>query len=97
KCGAKEWLDIMRAAHRLGLTTSATMMFGHVETNLERMQHLVKIREVQSEKPADAKGFIAFIPWPFQDENTILKKLRRARNTVTGDEYIRMIAMSRIM
>jgi cyclic dehypoxanthinyl futalosine synthase len=97
KCGAQEWLDVMRAAHQLGLTTSATMMFGHVETNLERMQHLVKIREVQSEKPEEAKGFIAFIPWPFQDEDTILKKLKRARNTVTGDEYIRMIALSRIM
>jgi cyclic dehypoxanthinyl futalosine synthase len=97
KCGAKEWLDVMRAAHQLGLTTSATMMFGHVETNLERMQHLAKIREVQSEKPAHSKGFIAFIPWPFQDENTILKNLKRARNTCTGDEYIRMIALSRIM
>ena len=97
KCGAREWLDVMRAAHQLHLTTSATMMFGHIETNLERMQHLVKIREVQSEKPADAKGFLAFIPWPFQDEDTILKKLKRARNTCTGDEYIRMIAMSRIM
>ncbi len=97
KCGAQEWLDIMRAAHQLGLTTSATMMFGHVETNLERMQHLVKIRQVQSEKPAGGKGFIAFIPWPFQDENTILRKLKRARNDVTGDEYIRMIALSRIM
>ncbi|MEY3369246.1 MAG: hypothetical protein RI973_2401 [Bacteroidota bacterium] len=97
KCGAREWLDVMRAAHQLRLTTSATMMFGHIETNLERMQHLAKIREVQSEKPADAKGFLAFIPWPFQDEDTILKKLKRARNTCTGDEYIRMIAMSRIM
>jgi cyclic dehypoxanthinyl futalosine synthase len=97
KCGAQEWLDIMRAAHQLHLTTSATMMFGHIETNLERMEHLVKIREVQSEKPADAKGFLAFIPWPFQDEDTILKKLKRARNTVTGDEYVRMIAISRIM
>jgi cyclic dehypoxanthinyl futalosine synthase len=97
KCGAKEWLDVMRAAHQLRLTTSATMMFGHIETNLERMQHLVKLREVQSEKPADAKGFLAFIPWPFQDEDTILKKIKRARNTCTGDEYVRMIAMSRIM
>ncbi|HHM20725.1 MAG TPA: dehypoxanthine futalosine cyclase [Bacteroidetes bacterium] len=97
KCGAKEWLDIMHEAHQVGLTTSATMMFGHIETNLERMQHLVKIREVQDRKPAGAKGFIAFIPWPFQDENTMLKKLKRARNTCTGDEYIRMIAMSRIM
>lgn len=97
KCGAKEWLDVMRAAHQLDLTTSATMMFGHIETNLERMQHLVKIREVQSEKPESAKGFLAFIAWPFQDEDTILKKLRRARNMVSGDEYIRMVAMSRIM
>lgn len=97
KCGGQEWLDVMRAAHRLHLTTSATMMFGHVETNMERMQHFVAIRQVQSEKPAEAKGFLAFIPWPFQDEDTILRKLKRARNTCTGDEYVRMIAMSRIM
>jgi cyclic dehypoxanthinyl futalosine synthase len=97
KCGAKEWLDVMRAAHQLNITTSATMMFGHIETNLERMQHLADIRQVQSEKPTNAKGFLAFIPWPFMDEDTILRKIKRARNTVTGDEYVRMIAMSRIM
>lgn len=97
KCGGKEWLDIMHAAHNLHLTTSATMMFGHIETNLERMEHLVAIRETQAKKPADANGFLAFIPWPFQDEDTILKRLKRARNTSTGDEYVRMIAMSRIM
>ena len=97
KCSGGEWLDIMRAAHQLHLTTSATMMFGHIETNLERMQHLVDIRQVQSEKPDDANGFLAFIPWPFMDEDTILKKIKRARNSCTGDEYIRMIAMSRIM
>lgn len=97
KCGGQEWLDVMRAAHKLNITTSATMMFGHIETNLERMEHLVDIRQVQSEKPHDAKGFLAFIPWPFMDEDTILKKIKRARNEVTGDEYVRMIAMSRIM
>lgn len=97
KCGGQEWLDVMRAAHQLHLTTSATMMFGHVETNLERMEHFVSIRQVQSEKPADANGFLAFIPWPFQDEGTLLRKLKRARNSCTGDEYVRMIAMSRIM
>ena len=97
KCGSEEWLEVMRQAHQLRLTTSATMMFGHIETNLERFEHLVKIRDVQAQKPADAKGFLAFIPWPFMDEGTLLKKLKRARNTVTGDEYIRMIAMSRIM
>lgn len=97
KCGAEEWLNVMRAAHQLHLTTSATTMFGHVETNLERMEHLVKIRTVQAEKPVQAKGFLAFIPWPFMDEGTLLKKLKRARNTCTADEYIRMIALSRIM
>lgn len=97
KCGGQEWLDIMHAAHKVGLTTSATMMFGHIETNHERMDHLVRIREVQEKKPEGAKGFIAFIPWPFQDEDTILKRIKRARNTCTGDEYVRMIAMSRIM
>jgi cyclic dehypoxanthinyl futalosine synthase len=97
KCSGKEWLDVMRAAHQLNITTSATMMFGHIETNYERMEHLVAMRQVQSEKPEEAKGFLAFIPWPFQDEDTILKKIKRARNNVTGDEYIRMIALSRIM
>ncbi len=97
KCGGEEWLDVMRAAHQLDITTSATMMFGHIETNLERMEHLAAIRQIQSEKPDHAKGFLAFIPWPFMDEDTILKKIKRARNNCTGDEYVRMIAMSRIM
>ncbi len=97
KCSGVEWLQIMEAAHQLHLTTSATMMFGHVETNLERMQHLVALRQVQSKKPKTARGFIAFIPWPFQDHGTLLQKLKRARNDCTGDEYIRMIAISRIM
>ena len=97
KCLSDEWLDVMRAAHQLRLTTSATMMFGHIETIEERFEHFVKIRQVQSEKPADAKGFIAFIPWTFQDEGTTLKKIRRAKNDTTPEEYIRMIAMSRIM
>lgn len=97
KCGGEEWLNVMRAAHQLHMTTSATMMFGHIETNWERMDHFVRLRQVQSEKPDGANGFLAFIPWPFQDEDTILKRLKRARNTVTGDEYLRMIALSRIM
>lgn len=97
KCGGQEWLDVMRAAHQLNLTTSATMMFGHIETIEERFEHLVWIRQVQSEKPADAKGFLAFIPWPFQDDGTLLKKVRGITNQVSGDEYIRMLALSRIM
>jgi cyclic dehypoxanthinyl futalosine synthase len=97
KCGGQEWLDVMRAAHQLNLTTSATMMFGHIETLEERFEHLVWIRQVQAEKPADAKGFLAFIPWPFQDDGTLLKKVRGITNQVSGDEYVRMLALSRIM
>jgi cyclic dehypoxanthinyl futalosine synthase len=97
KCGAQEWLDIMHEAHKLNITTSATMMFGHVETLQERFEHLVKIREVQSRKPENAKGFLAFIPWTFQDVDTLLAKIRGVHNLTTAEEYIRMIAMSRIM
>src|SRR5882762_3478075 len=70
KCGAQEWLDIMQEAHILNITTSATMMFGHVETIHERFEHLVKLRDVQEmakegaeELPPGRKGFLAFIPW----------------------------------
>jgi len=97
KCGTQEWLDIMVEAHKLNLTTSATMMFGHVETIEERFEHLVKLREVQAKKPEGAKGFLAFIPWTFQDVDTLLTKIRGVQNLTTPEEYIRMIAMSRIM
>ncbi|QEC41307.1 cyclic dehypoxanthinyl futalosine synthase [Pseudobacter ginsenosidimutans] len=97
KCGAQEWLDIMAEAHQLDITTSGTMMFGHVETVRERFEHLVKIREVQSRKPEHANGFLAFIPWTFQDVDTLLTRIRGVQNLTTPDEYIRMIAISRIM
>lgn len=97
KCTGKEWLDVMRACHKLDITTSATMMFGHIETIEERFEHLVWIREVQSEKPKESEGFLAFIPWPFMDDGTLLNRIRGIKNNVTGDEYIRMIAISRIM
>jgi cyclic dehypoxanthinyl futalosine synthase len=97
KCGAEEWLAIMHEAHKLDITTSATMMFGHVETLRERFEHLVKIREVQAKKPANAKGFLAFIPWTFQDVDTLLTRIRGVHNLTTPEEYVRMIAISRIM
>ena len=97
KCGAQEWLDIMHEAHKLNITTSATMMFGHVETLQERFEHLVKLREVQSRKPENTKGFLAFIPWTFQDVDTLLTRIRGVHNLTTAEEYIRMIAISRIM
>jgi cyclic dehypoxanthinyl futalosine synthase len=73
------------------------MMFGHVETIQERFEHLVKLREVQSEKPESAKGFLAFIPWTFQDVDTMLTKIRGVHNLTTPEEYIRMISICRIM
>ena len=73
------------------------MMFGHVETLRERFEHLVKIREVQAKKPEGVKGFLAFIPWTFQDVDTLLTRIRGVQNLTTADEYIRMIAISRIM
>jgi cyclic dehypoxanthinyl futalosine synthase len=97
KCGADEWLAIMHEAHKLNITTSATMMFGHVETLRERFEHLVKIRDVQAKKPENAKGFLAFIAWTFQDVDTLLAKIRGIHNLVTPEEYIRMVAISRIM
>ena len=97
KCTGREWLEVMKAAHQLDITTSATMMFGHVETIYERFEHLVWLREVQALKPAHAKGFLAFIPWPFQDDGTLLNRLKGVKNNVTSDEYIRMLALSRIM
>jgi len=97
KCSTGEWLNVMKAAHELDLTTSATMMFGHIETTDERLQHLIAIRELQSQKPTGAKGFLSFIPWPFQDEGTILKEKYGVSNNTSPEEYIRMIAISRIM
>jgi len=87
----------MREAHKLGLVTSATMMFGHIETMEERIQHMVHMRNVQDKKPEGATGFISFIPWPFQSDGTALEKLYGITNSVTADEYIRTIAISRLM
>jgi cyclic dehypoxanthinyl futalosine synthase len=97
KCSAKEWLDVMREAHKLGLTTSATMMFGHIETREERIEHMIAIRQVQQERPMGANGFLSFIPWPFQDAGTALQRTHHVNNSVTAEEYIRTIAISRLM
>jgi cyclic dehypoxanthinyl futalosine synthase len=97
KCSGQEWLDIMKVAHQIGLTTSATMMFGHIETIEERFDHLVRIREVQSQKPEKENGFLAFIAWPFMDDGTLLQRVKGINNNVTSDEYLRMVAICRIM
>ena len=97
KCSGQEWLDVMRAAHQLDIPTSATMMFGHIETLEERFLHLVWLRQVQSEKPAHAMGFKAFIPWVYQDDGTLLQRKKNVRNTTSAEEYVRMLALCRLM
>jgi cyclic dehypoxanthinyl futalosine synthase len=97
KCKSNEWLDVMHEAHLLNLPTSATMMFGHAETIEERCYHLIKLRDIQNKKPQQHYGFISFIPWPFQDENTVLKTRYNITNQTNTNEYIRMIALSRIV
>lgn len=87
KCNSDAWLEVMRQAHQLGLKSSATMMFGHVENLSDRIEHLGRLRDLQDE----TGGFTAFICWTFQPENT---KLRA--ETVTSAEYLRMQAISRI-
>lgn len=96
KCNTQEWLDVMREAHKMNLVTSATMMFDHIETKKERIVHLIHLRQVQSEKPEGTHGFVTFVPWPFMDEGTVLQK-QGIRNTSTSNDYLRLIAISRIM
>jgi len=96
KCSTQDWLDVMREAHKMNLVTSATMMFGHIETKKERLEHLIHLREVQSEKPDGNYGFVTFVPWPFMDEGTVLQQ-QGTRNTSTANDYLRLVAMSRIM
>lgn len=97
KCSTEEWLDVMRIAHRMRLPTSATMMFGHVETPEERVEHLFRIRDLQDEKPEGSLGFLNFVPWPFMDEGTVLRDDMDVRNSVDIRQYIRLLAMSRIV
>jgi len=92
KCTADEWLDVMATAHRLGIKTTATMMFGHIETVRERLVHMDKIRRLQDE----TGGFTAFIPWPFQEGNTLLEKQGVKKKTGSVD-YLKTLAISRIM
>lgn len=88
KCKSDAWLEVMQVAHELGLKSSATMMFGHVETIEDRIEHLGRLRDQQDK----SGGFTAFICWTFQPENTVL---RVARPTGVV-EYLRTQALSRI-
>ena len=96
KALAGEWLGVMKEAHLLGMVTSATMMFGHIETLHERIEHLILLRDLQAEKPEFSPGFKAFIPWPFMSEGTQLEKEVEI-SPVLPIEYVRTIAISRIL
>lgn len=96
KCSADEWLEVMKEAHKLNLTTSVTMMFGHIETKENRIEHLLKIRDLQSIKPQDSKGFLSFIPWPVQNAGTALLKKYKILPHITSTDYLRFITISRI-
>jgi len=88
KCSADAWIGVMEEAHNLGMRTTATMMFGHIETMEERLEHLDRLRNLQDR----TGGFTAFIPWPFQPDNTALAHLPKA----SGYSYLKMLAISRI-
>jgi cyclic dehypoxanthinyl futalosine synthase len=97
KCTAEEWLEVMREAHKLNFPTSATMMYGHVEKPAHRVEHLIRLREVQNDKPADSYGFLSFIPWPFMDEGTVLRNTAGIRAVSDSRSYLRLIAISRLI
>jgi cyclic dehypoxanthinyl futalosine synthase len=88
KATADEWLDVMRHAHRAGLRTTATMMYGTVETDEERLEHLLRLRALQDE----TGGFTAFITWSYQPQHTELGGAE-----ATGVEYLRTLALARIV
>ncbi|NIA05508.1 MAG: dehypoxanthine futalosine cyclase [Proteobacteria bacterium] len=91
KCSADRWIEVMEEAHNQGLRTTATMMFGHIETMEERLEHLQRIRDLQDR----TSGFTAFIPWPFQPDHTALAASRKIdKETAFG--YLKMLALSRI-
>jgi len=88
KCSSSEWLAVMEAAHELGMKTTATMMFGHLETLEQRLEHLLRLRELQDR----TSGFTAFIPWTFQPGNTALEA-----EPATAMDYLRTLAVSRLV
>jgi len=88
KCSADAWIAVMEEAHNLGMRTTATMMFGHIETLAERLEHLERVRRLQDR----TGGFTAFIPWPFQPDNTVYAHLPKT----TAFAYLKMLALSRI-
>lgn len=93
---AREWITVMHEAHKLDIPTTATMMYGHVETPHQRVDHLITLRDLQAAKPATSRGFTAFIPWVFCPTGTQLER-EGISPRFSATEYLRIIAMSRIV
>ncbi len=96
KPSARDWVRVMHEAHKMDIPTTATMMYGHVETPHQRVDHLITIRDLQAAKPEGARGFTAFIPWVFCPKGTQLEREGIAPR-FSATEYLRIIAMSRII
>lgn len=96
KPDVESWLAVMHEAHEMNLPTSATMMYGHIETPHERIEHLLRIRDLQAAVPAGNYGFIAFIPWIFRSSGTQLEA-QGIRTHFSPSEYVRIIAVSRLV
>lgn len=97
KASTDEWLEVMAEAHRMNLPTSATMMYGHLETPEERMEHLFRLRDLQAQKPGGGDGFITFVPWPFQSRGTRLAAKMKKEVRQSQTEYLRLLAVSRLI
>lgn len=91
-----EWLRVMHEAHTLDIPTTATMMYGHVESVEDRVRHLILLRDLQSQKPEGARGFTAFIPWIFRSSGTELERMGY-RTNFSPTEYLRIVALSRVV
>ena len=96
KPSAEEWLRVMHEAHELNIPTTATMMYGHVESTEERIEHLMRLRDLQAECPNGNYGFTAFIPWIFRSEGTQLEQMGYTTR-FSPSEYLRIIAVSRLI
>ena len=96
KPSVEQWLEVMHEAHMMNLPTSATMMYGHIETPRERVDHLLAIRDLQARCPEGNWGFVAFIPWIFRSDGTRLEREGVVTN-FSPLEYVRIIAVSRLI
>lgn len=96
KPSVEEWLRVMHEAHEMNIPTTATMMYGHIESVEERIEHLLRLRDLQADCPKGNHGFTAFIPWIFRSDGTQLEKMGYTTH-FSSTEYLRLIAVARLI